>query len=379
MLSAGILLGAPPNAGGAPVAAKYRVYFGTATSGPGQGIFQSTLDMETGQLEKATLAGEAVRPGFLAIHPDGKHLYAVGELGGFKGKSPGSVSAFGIDPSTGNLDPLNSQPVGGDGPCHLIVDPSGRNVLTAQYGGGSCSVLPLHADGTLQPHSDFHQHTGGSGVVPDRQDAPHAHSINLDASGRIAVVADLGLDQILIYRFDPEAGTLVPNDPPFVATEPGGGPRHFIFHPSGNFAYANLELSSRVTAFEYDAMRGALKAIQTLPTLPADYKGINSTAEIRTTPDGRFLYVSNRGHDSIAMYAVEQNTGKLALLGFEPTRGETPRNFNIDPTGTYLLAANQKSDNVTVFKINKETGRLAFTGSEIAVPKAICVRFLPIP
>jgi 6-phosphogluconolactonase len=359
---------------------KVRVYFGTSCSDPGTGIFQSTLDMKTGQLSEATLAAEAVSPGFLAIHPDGKHLYSVGELGGFKGKSPGSVSAFKIDTATGILEPLNSQPVGGLGPCHLIVDPSGRNVLTAQYGGGSCSVLPISTDGSLKPCSDFHQHTGGSGVVPNRQDAPHTHSINLDAAGRIAIVADLGLDQILIYQFNPEAGTLVPNDPPFVATEPGGGPRHFVFHPNGKFAYVNLELSSQVTAFEYDAARGALTAIQTLPTLPAGFEGDNSTAEIRTTPDGRFLYVSNRGHNSIAMYAIDaKKTGKLTPLGFEPTRGEIPRNFNLDPTGTYLIAAHQKSNNATVFKIDKKTGLLSFTGSEIAVPKAICVRFLPIP
>jgi 6-phosphogluconolactonase len=356
-----------------------RVYFGTFTTGAGEGIYHSTLDMKSGQLTEATLAGEAVRAGFLAMHPDGKHLYAVGELGGFKGRSPGSACAFEIDEATGKLKPLNSQPVGGPGPCHLIVDPAGRNILTAQYSGGSCSVLPINADGSLGPRTSFHQHTGGSGVVAKRQDAPHAHSINLDAAGRIAVVADLGLDRILIYQYDRDQGTLTPNDPPFVKTAPGGGPRHFVFHPSGKFAYANLEITSQVTAFEYDAARGALSEIQTLPTLPGDFEGGNSTAEIRVTPDGRFVYVSNRGHNSIAMFAVDAQTGKLTALGHEPTRGDIPRNFNLDPTGTYLIAAHQKSDNATVFRIDRETGRLSFTGSEITVPKAVCVRFLPMP
>jgi 6-phosphogluconolactonase len=378
LLTIGFILSGCLSTDGSAAADKYRVYFGTFNTTPGTGIYKAVLDVKAGTLSEATLAGEAVRAGFLAIHPDGKHLYAVGELGGFKGKSPGSVSAFEIDTATGNLKAINSQPVGGPGPCHLIVDPTGRNVLSAQYSGGSCTVVPIAKDGSLRSRSSFHQHVGGSGVVERRQNAPHAHSINLDPAGRIAVVADLGLDQVVIYQFDPAAGTLTPNDPPFVKTAPGGGPRHFIFHPSGEFGYTNLEITSQVTAFKYDAASGTLTPIQTLPTLPKGYTDRNSTAEIRVTPDGRFLYVSNRGHNSIAMYAIDQKTGNLTSLGNEPTRGEVPRNFNLDPTGSYLIAVHQKSNNATLFKVNKKTGKLEFTGGEIEVPKSVCVRFLPI-
>jgi len=357
---------------------KYRVYFGTFMSEPGTGIYQAVLDIKKGTLSEATLAGEAFRPGFLAIHPDGRHLYCVGEPAGFKGKSAGSVCAFEIDPISGTLKLLNSQPTGGVGPCHLIVDPTGKNVLSAQYAGGSCTVLPIAPDGSLKPRSSFYRHKGASGVVPKRQNAPHAHSINLDASGRFAFVADLGLDKILIYRFDSETGTLTPNHPPYVKTVPGGGPRHFVFHPSGKFAYVNLEISSQVTAFQYDAASGMLTPIQTLSTLPKGFKGKNTTAEIRVTPDGRFLYVSNRGHNSIAMFAIDTKTGKLESLGTEPTRGEIPRNFNLDPTGSFLIAVHQKSDNATLFRINRKTGRLEFTGTEIKVPQSVCVRFLPL-
>jgi len=276
----------------ADAADAYYVYIGTYTGGKdgeSKGIYRFTLDAKTGEASEPVLAAEATNPSFLAVHPDGTHLYAVGEIGRFQGKSAGSVSAFTIDPASGELKPLNTQASGGSGPCHLVVDPSGRSVLVANYGGGSCAALPIGDGGQLQEASSFHQHAGSS-VSPRRQKGPHAHSINTDPAGKFAFVADLGLDKILIYRLDAASGKLTPHDPPFVKAVPGGGPRHFAFHPSGKFAYTNLEMTSQVTAFSYDAAKGTLEPIHTLSTLPDDYKGNNSTAE--TLPG------SSRSHSS---------------------------------------------------------------------------------
>ncbi len=353
---------------------KYRVYFGTATTKAGEGIYQSILDMATGQLSEPRLAGEAIRPGFLEIHPKGTHLYAAGEHAGFKGKSKGALIAFSIDKLTGNLTPLNSQSTKGEGPCHIFIDYEGRNILVSNYRAGSCAVVPIASDGTLKPASSFHQHIGSS-IHPKRQATPHAHSINLDPEGKYAMVADLGLDQILIYKYDSKSGTLTPNDPAFVRVKPGGGPRHLVFHPSSKFVYECNEMSSTVTAFQYDSNKGIMSEIQMISTVPKEFEGNNSTAEIRIAPDGEYLYVSNRGHNSIAIFKIDQSNGKLTALGNESTRGDTPRNFNIEPTGTYLVVANQNSNNITVFKIDKKSGLLKFTGSDIEVPKPRCVRF----
>lgn len=331
------------------------------------------LDMKTGILSAAIRVSKAMSPGFITIHPDGKHLYATGAGSGEENPPAGAVSAYRILES-GQLADINTQPSGGNGPCHVSLDPAGRNLLAANYSGGSCSVLPIKSDGSLAPPSSTRLHTGSS-VHPKRQKKAYAHSINTSPDGRFAFAADLGIDKIMIYRFDPATGTLEPNDPPFAKTEAGGGPRHFTFHPGGKFAYANLELSNKVTAFTYNAEKGALNEIQTISTLPEDYGRQNTTAEVITSPDGRFLYVSNRGHNSIAIFSIDPD-GMLTFLNREPTRGEIPRNFNIDPTGTLLVAANQKSSNVVVFRIDRQTGLLEFTGSEIKVPNPICVRFL---
>ena len=374
-LAASILTGcAPPKP-----PETYRVYFGTAAKQGKRGIYMATLDMQTGTLSDATRVSKAAHPGFVAIHPDGKHLYATGEGSTFEDRSQeGAVSAFQILEPGGMLADINTQPSGGKGPCHVSIDPSGKNLLVANYGGGSCSVLPIQPDGALAPPSSTRQHSGSS-VNPKRQTKAHVHSINTSPDGRFAIVADLGIDKLMVYRLDADAGTLEPNDPPFTATEPGGGPRHLAFHPSGNFAYACLEMGNKVSAFTYDSQRGILAEIQTLETLPDGFSGENTTAEIVVSPDGRFLYVSNRGHDSIAIFGIDAKTGLLTAIGHESTRGQIPRNFCIDPTGTYLLAANQKSSNVAVFRIDRETGLLEFTGSEIAVPNPICVRFLATP
>ena len=353
-----------------------RVYVGTYTGADGGGINISELDLNSGKLSPSRVAAETVNPSFLAIHPSRKFLYAVGEVSELDGKKTGGVSAFAVDPKSGDLTRINQQSSGGAGPCHLVVDATGKNVLVANYGGGSIACLPINDDGSLKPASKFIQHQGSS-VDPGRQAGPHAHSINLDANNRYAVVADLGLDKLMVYRFDPDKGSLVPNDPPSTSLPPGGGPRHFAFHPDGKHAYANNEMTSTVSALEYDAATGTFTELQTISTLPEPTRG-NSTAETRVHPSGKFVYVSNRGHDSIAMFKVDPATGKLTAIGHESTRGEVPRNFNIDPSGKYLLAANQDSANVVVFKIDQQTGKLTPTGSEIEVPRPVCVRFVPL-
>ena len=354
------------------------VYFGTYTTGQkSKGIYVSRFDTATGALTPPELAAEAASPSFLALHPNKRFLYAVNEINEIDGRKAGGVSAFAIDPQRGTLALLNRQPSGGPGPAHVIVDRQGRNVLVANYGGGSVAVLHIGADGRLQGPSSVVQHTGSS-VDPQRQKEPHAHSINVDADNRFAYAADLGLDKILIYRFDAAKGTLTPNDPPFAQVEPGSGPRHFAFHPQGRFAYVINEMRCTVTTFGHDAARGALTAIQTISTLPQGQtveKGF-STAEVQVHPSGRFLYGSNRGHDTIAVFTIDQETGRLTPVQHEPTQGSTPRNFGIDPAGRFLLAANQRSDSVVVFRIDSSTGRLTPAGSRIDVGAPVCVKFI---
>ncbi len=354
-----------------------RVYLGTYTGQEGGGIHVCELDLASGNLSPPRVAAELVNPSFLALHPDGKHLYAVGEIDDFNGKKTGGVSALEIEPASGALTLLNQQSSGGAGPCHLIVDNVGKNVLVANYGGGSVACLPIAADGKLGPASSFIQHQGAS-VNKQRQEAPHAHSINLDAAGKFAVAADLGLDKLLVYRFDSNAGKLAANDPPSVSVPPGGGPRHFAFHPGGKFAYTNNEITSTVSALRYDAPAGKFEVLQSLSTLPHDVPG-NSTAEVRVHPTGKFVYVSNRGHNSVAIFSVDAATGKLTAQGHQSTEGKVPRNFNLTPDGRWLLAANQDSANVVVFAANGETGELKPTGQQIEVPRCVCVRFAAAP
>jgi 6-phosphogluconolactonase len=322
-------------------------------------------------------AGGIKNPSFLAIHPSGRFLYAVCEVNDLAGKPGGGVTAFSLDGRTGRLSLLNQQTSGGKGPCHLVVDATGTNVLVANYGGGSVAVLPIGEDGRLKEPSCFIQHAGSS-VNPRRQQGPHAHSINVDPGNRFAMVADLGLDKVLVYRFDARRGQLEPNDPPSVALKPGAGPRHFSFHPDGHHAYVINELHSTITALGYDAQRGKLTAIQTVSTLPAGFEGNNSTAEVQVHPSGRFVYGSNRGHDSIAIFAVDAPTGKLTPVGHELTQGETPRNFALDPTGTWLLAENQRTGTVVVFRIDQQTGKLSATGQVLEIPSPVCIKFLAV-
>jgi 6-phosphogluconolactonase len=360
-------------------AKEFFVYFGTYTGPKSKGIYVSRLDLETGKLSPLQLAAETTSPSFLAVHPKGTLLYAANEVSKFNGKAGGAISAFAINPESGQLIPLNQQSSVGAGPCHLVVDKAGKNVLVANYGSGLVAALPVDADGKLAEASSSIQHTGSSANL-QRQKEPHAHSINLSPDSRFAFAADLGLDKILIYRFDPARGELLPNDPPFVTVAPGSGPRHFAFHPSGKFAYVINEMTCTVTGFDYDGKTGALKEMQTISTLPAGepVKSGYSTAEVQVHPSGRFLYGSNRGHDTIAVFAIDQNSGNLTPIEHVPSQGKTPRNFGIDPTGRFLLAANQNSGSVVVFGIDPKIGRLTPTGQVLEVGAPVCVKFVPV-
>lgn len=355
-------------------AQQYRVYFGTYTGKDSQGIYQATFDSATGKLGEPTLAGEAVNPSFLALHPTGKFLYAVGEIADFDGKKTGGVTAFAIDSASGKLTKLNQQSSEGAGPCHITVDKAGGTAFVANYGGGSCCSLPIMSDGKLGPAASAIQHQGKS-VNEKRQTAPHAHSINLDPSNQFAFVADLGLDKVLIYKVDGAKHTLTPNTPPSGSVPAGSGPRHFAFHPSGKTAYVINEMANTVTAFNFDAAKGSLTEFQTITTLPKDFTGTSYTAEVVVHPSGKFLYGSNRGHDSLAVFQIDSE-GKLSPVGHVPTGGKTPRNFNVDPTGKWVLAGNQGSGTVTVFAVNQDTGMLTPTGQSINVGAPVCVRFL---
>jgi 6-phosphogluconolactonase len=377
------LFAAPPGTKAAdePKPDKLWVFVGTYTGGKGdkasKGIYRYELDLATGKLTGKALAAEVKSPSFLAIHPSRKFLYAVNE-GGTDSTKKGAITAFALDPKTGALKMLNEKTSGGDGPCHLVVDAAGKNVLAANYGGGSVTCVPIKDDGSLGEPSAFIQHTGKV-ADPKRQGGPHAHSINLDAANKYAFAADLGLDRIFVYKFDPAKGTLTPNDPPSASTAQRAGPRHFAFHPSGKFAYAIDEIDLTVTPFAYDAAKGVLTPLKPVSTVPegGDRKDF-STAEVQVHPSGKFLYGSNRGHNSIAIFTIDEKTGELTPAGHYSKDVKTPRNFGIDPTGTYLIIANQDGDSLTVTKIDPKTGALTEVGEPIEAPKPVCVKFVPV-
>ncbi len=356
------------------------LYVGTYTHGktPSEGIYLLELDLASGRLTAKGAVAKLADPSFLAIHPSRKFLYAVNELDHFNGRKGGGVSALRIDPASGMLTLLNQQSSVGSGPCHLTVDRTGKNVLVANYNSGSVACLPIQADGSLSAESSFIQHEGKS-VDSGRQEGPHAHSINLDVANRFAIVADLGLDRVFVYKLDAGKGTLTPNEPPFATVAPGSGPRHFAFHPDGRFGYVITEMANTVIAFAYDADRGALNEIQTISTLPSGFDGKSYCAEVQVHPSGKFLYGSNRGHDSIAIFTIDPATGKLTAAGHQATLGKNPRNFAIAPTGTYLLAENQDSDSIIVFRIDPATGSLTQAGEPLKIPMPVCIRMIPKP
>ncbi|MCU0521142.1 MAG: lactonase family protein [Anaerolineae bacterium] len=350
------------------------VYVGTYTRKGSQGIYVFRFDPVTGSLSPVGSA-PADNPSFLAIHPNKQVLYAVNEVGEFGGAATGAVSAFAIDWGSGALTLLNQQPSHGQAPAHIAVDRAGAYVYVANYSSGTAAVFPIQVDGSLGTASDVVQHVG-SGPDPRRQREPHAHSINLDFGDRRAYVADLGTDKVMIYDVASEPGKLRTNIPASAQVDGGSGPRHLAFHPSGRYAYLINEMGNTITAFAYNPVDGGLSALQTVPTLPADFDGRSTTADIHVAPSGAFLYGSNRGHDSIVVYRIDNETGGLSYVQHASTEGRTPRNFAIDPTGTYLLAANQDSDSLVVFRIDPDTGMLSATGTQVMVSMPVCVSFV---
>jgi 6-phosphogluconolactonase len=331
------------------------------------------FDLESGALTHIGQAARIAHPSYFTIAPNHQFLYSITE--GHKA-ADSSVSAFAIDPASGKLTLINSQPARGAGPCYIEVDSSGKDALIANYASGSMAVLPIDASGALKPISAFVQDEGSS-VNHDRQEGPHAHCIVTDPSDQYAFVCDLGLDKVLSFKFDSVQSSLRPNDPPFVATKPGVGPRHIVFHPNGRWAYVSDEMGSAIATYSYDGATGTLREIQSESTLPKDFSGNNTGAELAVHPNGKFVFFSNRGDDSIVVFACDPDTGRLSFVERNSTDGKVPRQFEIDPTGAYLLAANQNSNTVVVFRIDKETGHLQRVGDAVSSDNPMCIKFMP--
>lgn len=359
-----------------------RVYVGTYTTtlphvqGRGDGIYVFTLDEGTGALVLTDEASGIVNPSFLALHPSQGYLYAVNETKDSTGMSGGGVSAFAVDPDTGALTLLNQRPSHGGDPCHLAVDRSGLFVVVVNHENGSVASYRIGEDGSLESASDIVQHVGSS-IDPRGQLGPHAHSVNFDPTNRFALVCDKGIDKVMVYRLDRSSGKLAPNDPPFGRSRPGSAPRHLAFHPTLPYAFVINEIASTITTFAFDDISGSLTEVDTVSTLPVGYAGRNYTADVRVHPNGKFVYGSNRGHDSIAIFGVDDVTGELSALGHESTRGAVPRNFNLDPTGKLLLAANQNSNTIVAFRVDPNNGSLTPTGAVTEVPTPVCIVFAP--
>jgi 6-phosphogluconolactonase len=350
------------------------VYVGTYTGHGSDGIYAWRFNLATGETVSVGLVGTTPNPSFLAIDSTRRFLYAVNEVDTFQGRPTGAVSVFAIEQRSGQLQPLQQVSSLGGGPAYVSLDRSGRYLMVANYMGGNYAVFPIGADGRLGAHTAFVQDVGAS-VHPERQTGPHAHSIRVTTDNRLAIVADLGLDKLLLYRFDDTAGALRPAHSASVATTAGSGPRHMAFAPSGRFVYVVNELTSTVTVFLYHSGAGTLRVIQTIAALPADFRDFNTAAEIAVDARGRFLYVSNRGHDSIAVFSIDAEHGTLVPVEWVSTAGRTPRHFAIDPTDRWLLAANQNSHEITLFQIDTDTGRLTPTGRSFAIVSPVCVQF----
>ena len=352
----------------------FLVYIGTYTGPESEGIYTFEFDRKSGKLTPINQPAKTSNPSFVAVHPSGDFLYAVNEDAEFNGEKGGGITSFSIDPETGALTEINSQCTHGEHPCHLTIDQTGRTVGVANYTGGSIAAYRIGRDGALSPASTFVQHQGKS--VHPRQEAPHGHSIDVDPANRFMAVSDLGIDQVLIYKMNARKGQLTAHST--VKSEPGAGPRHFSFHPTGKFGFGINELNMTANAYRYDARAGRLELLQTVSTLPPGEKQQEgqSTAEMYVHPNGKFLYGSNRGHNTIVVYGIDQKTGKLSYVENESTGGSTPRSFGVVPTGDYLLALNQASNTIVVFKIDPGTGALEPTGEEVPCPTPVAAAFL---
>lgn len=364
--------------------AKYRVYVGTYTEeirfgtgeifqGRGEGIHLFRLH-EDGTLDPITVTQGVKNPSYIWMHPTGRFLYAVNELKEFNGEFGGSVSAFSVTPESGEPTFLNVQPTNGTDPCHVVTDNDGRHVMVANFASGSVGIYPIGQDGTLGNASDFVQHNGSS-IHPLRQTGPHAHSSVFDPANRFVFVPDLGLDRVIVYRYDTASGHLTEHSA--VEMKPGAGPRHIVFDRVGRFAYIVTELDSTLTVCRYEASTGTLSIIETVSTLPTDFHGDSTCAEIALHPSGNFVYVSNRGHDSIAIFRVNRETGRVTPTGYEPTQGAVPRHFAVTPDGALMLVANKSSDTIVSFRIDGTTGTLTPTGNVTKVGTPVCVRIVP--
>ena len=349
------------------------LYVGTYTSGKSEGIYVCRMDRATGALTRFS-STMSVNPSFLTIDKSKRYLYAVNEVGEFLGKPGGAVSAFKIDPATGNLRLLNEQATLGADPCYLSIDARKKTLLVANYSGGSVTVLPVRTDGTIGMAIEVKQHEGSG--PKEQQKGPHAHCVILDRVERHALAADLGIDKVMIYRVDRATGKLSPAKQPFAELTAGAGPRHLALHPSGKYLYVIAELDSTMTSFQYNELNGTLTPIETVSTLPGDFTGTSYCADVHVSPSGRFLYGSNRGHNSIVVFEIDPRTGKPKLVEHVSTEGDWPRNFTIDPSGKFLLVANQRSENVVTFNINQSTGRLTPTGNNEQIPSPVCLKFL---
>jgi 6-phosphogluconolactonase len=369
---------APESVKAGPAVRMERIYVGTYTNTTSKGIYLFELDPATGAFTARGLAAEAEDPHFLAIHPNHRLLYAGASRGDANDPpKTGAVDAFAIDPASGKLTLINQQWSGGKGATYVSVDPSGRDLLVANYGSATIAALPIAPDGRLAPPAVVIHHMGSS-VNPERQSHAYPHSINPDPTGRFAFVPDLGLDKIFCYGVNPDTTVLMPNDPPFTTVPPGNGPRHMAFSPDGRFAYVVQEMGGAVVAFAYNAEQGSLSQVQIISTLPSDFTAANTAADVHVHPSGKFLYASNRGHDSIAIFAIDPATGRLTSRGWQSTQGKTPRNFAIDETGRWLIAANQGSDSIALFRIDESTGALTPTGKIESVAAPVCVKCLAI-
>jgi len=351
-----------------------RLYVGTYTSGgKSEGIYLYGMDRETGALSRIN-SFKSTNPSFLAIDRSRRYLYAVNEVAEYSGKPGGGVSAFAIEPGAAHLRFLNEQASEGADPCHLSIDRRRKTLLVANYTGGSISALPIRSDGSLGRAVDVKQHEGSS--VREQQKGPHAHCIVFDQSERYALAADLGTDKVMIYRFDRSTGKLTPGKQPSIDLKAGAGPRHLTLHPNGKFVYVINELDSTMSALKYDSGKGTLSEIETVSTLPSDFSGVSYSADVHVSRSGKFLYGSNRGHNSIVVFGIDPRTGKMKQIEHVSTEGKWPRNFTIEPSGRFLLVANQHTDNVVVFNIDPKSGRLKPSGHSAEIPVPVCLKFL---